>query len=1036
MAISWGPWASGAGGVQTRLGVDWSQSPSTIRSNTSSVTVTIRIYLGHSGFVQDSNFQLVLGGSYSGTTTHSVNRSGSGTVLLRTTSRSYAPIVGQRGHSALTARLSAFIGGSPSLTSNYYSPAKPGGGGGGGTPQTRPAAPTGAIVTRISDSEIRLVWNNHPTSNAPYTGVKIERWDARSGAWGQVAAGGSSSKSWTDTTTTPNNAYRYRVRAYNSVGHSPYSGQSALVMNTPGQPTSVSARRIGSDVRLTWVNGARPGAFTSTEIQHRADGGAWTVIGTGFGTSREDYLHESPSGGGTHQYRIRARANSLLGPWSNLSNVVAIESPPNAPTNLSPGNGQYVPDTGQVQLSWRHNPTDGSDQTKAVVRYGPSESSLTTVNVNGDAQTTLIPAPAAGPDGQELPWYWDVQTYGSHATPSPRTSANPNVIGTPSTEILSPAEGETYEASTLVVQWEHVGIPGATQTGYRVNFYRAGVLIGQASGSGSLNTWTWDGRLTDTETYTVTVQTRDLDSGLWTAVTSSEFTVDLLKPPTPDILAGWVPDEGVVNITVNNPDAGEGEAEVIGFELWRATDAETIRAVEEWERSLTARQDAMTEAAGKVTWVEQAEEPAGDANLLWIDGDGTPNVWADYGPDPRENLVINPRFDPAGPQPTPTYGSGGTGTMTQDVDESGSPFARMTWTNTFPASGGVFGFGLDALSPTAGAVAPGDMVAGSIEVRSSITRSVQVRHRIVNASGSMVAQEIIYVADLPAGVWTQLDVPGWIAPANSSRAVFDAVNIVDWTGADGPRDGETLDIRHPLIEKAAAAGDYGDGSMPGWEWTGTANDSTSTYSGPGWVYAGDDVVQAGDDAAAGAVGVRATLDALWEQHAVKVSSVGVDESITDHAPPVGVPVAYRVLASSAIPSVAVSETLLISTTPHHTWIWLNAGEGWGESIKMRRGGNIKVSHVQEKVRVQYKGRRRRVEYLGDAVEDRVTVNVRLDEEDGSCSFDELIDMLDRPAPLLYRDPTGRMWEVSSDATTLDHHARLKYVTFDLERTDG
>lgn len=832
MAISWGPWASGAGGVRTRLGVEWSQSPSTIRSSTSSVTVTCRIYLRHSGFVQDSNFQLILGGSFSGTTTHSVNRSGSGTVLLRTTSRSYAPIVGQRGHSALTARLSAFIGGSPSLTSNYYSPAKPG----GGTPQTRPAAPTGAIVTRISNTEIRLVWNIHPTSNAPYTGVKIERWDVRFGTWGQVAAGGSASQSWTDTTTYANNAFRYRVRAYNSVGHSLYSEQSALVMNTPGAPGNVVARRIGSDVHLTWTNGARQGAFTSTEIQHRADGGAWTVIGTGFGASREDYLHESPSGGGTHQYRIRARADSLLGPWSDLSNVVAIESPPNAPTNLTPGSGQYVPDTGQVQLSWRHNPTDGSDQTRAVVRYGPSAASLTTVNVNGDAQTTLIPAPSSGTGGQELLWYWDVQTYGSHASPSPRTSVNPYVIGTPSTEILSPADGETYEASTLVVQWKHVGIPGATQTGYRVNFYRAGVLLGQASGSGSLNTWMWDGRLTDTETYTVTVQTRDMDSGLWTAVASSEFTVDLLKPPTPDILAGWVPDEGVVNITVNNSDAGEGEAEVIGFELWRATDAETIRAAEEWERSLTARQDAMTEAAGKVAWVEQVEEPAGDANLLWIDGDGSPNVWAD--------------------------------------------------------------------------------------------------------------------------------------------------------------------------------------------------------SGPGWMYAGDDVVQAGDDAAAGAVGVRATLDALWEQHAVKVSSVGVDESITDHAPPVGVPVAYRVLASSAIPSVAVSETLLTSTTPHHTWIWLNAGEGWGESIKMRRGGNIKVSHVQEKVRVQYKGRRRRVEYLGDAVEDRVTVNVRLDEEDGSCSFDELIDMLDRPAPLLYRDPTGRMWEVSSDATTLDHHARLKYVTFDLERTDG
>jgi hypothetical protein len=980
--------------------------------------------------VQDSNFQLILGASFGGTTTHSVNRSGSGTVLLRTTSRSYAPIVGERGHSALTARLTNFIGGSPNLTSNYYSAAKPGGGGGGGGAQTRPAAPTGAIVTRISDTEIRLVWTNHPTGSAPYTGVKIERWDARFGTWGQVAAGGSSSQSWTDTTVTPNNAFRYRVRAYNSVGHSPYSGQSALVMNTPGAPGNVIARRVGSDIRLTWVNGARQGAFTSTEIQHRADGGAWEVIGTGFGTAREDYLHESPSGGGTHQYRIRARANSLLGPWSDLSNVVAIESPPNAPTILAPGNGQYVPDSGEVQLSWRHNPTDGSDQTRAVVRYGPSAGSLTMVNVNGDAQTTLIPAPSSGPGGQEVAWYWDVLTYGSHVSPSPRTSAAPIVIGTPSTEILSPADGETYEASTLVVQWEHEGIPGATQTGYRVSFYREGVLLGQASGSGPLNTWTWDGRLTDTETYTVTVQTRDMDSGLWTSVASSEFTVDLLKPPTPIIQAGWVPDEGVVNITVDNPDAGEGEAEVLGFELWRAVDRETVSAAEEWERSLTARQDTMTEAARKVTWVEQSEEPTGDANLLWIDGDGTPNVWVDYGPEARTNVLLNPRLVAAGPPVT--YSASG-GTITAEYLED---FRRVSWTNEEPVMGSG-GMNFTNFWPVSQpAPASGQSYSARILARSAKERQLVFNVQWLNASGGNVGNNPHAVV-LPAGEWVEVTNDNLTPPATATRArVLAYISPVDIGAGPGLAAGDHLDVQRVFMGPEAAAGEHIDGSMPGVEWDGAADNSRSTYTGPGWRFAGDDVVQAGDDAAAGAAGARATLDALWEKHAVKVSSVGVDESITDHAPPVGVTVAYRVLAASAIPSVAVSETLLISTTPHHTWIWINAGEGWGDRVKMRRGGNIKIYHAQEKTLTQYRGRRRRVETLGEAVEDRVTVNVRLDPSDGSCTFDELISMLDRPAPLLYRDPTGRMWEVSSSATDLSHQARLQYVTFELERVDG
>lgn len=1028
MAISWGPWASGAGGVQTRLGVEWSQSPGTITSGTSSVTVTCRIYLGHSGFVQDSNFQLTLGGSYSGTTTHSVNRSGSGSVLLRSSSRSYAPIVGERGHSALTANLTAFIGGSPGLTSNYYSAAKPGGG--GGTPQSRPAAPSGLSVQRVSDTEHRLTWSNNPSGSAPYSGVKIERWDVRFGSWSQVAAGGSSSQSWTDVTTTPNNAYRYRVRAYNSVGHSPYSGQSALVMNTPGAPGSVTARRIGSDVRLTWVNGARAGAFTSTEIQHRADGGAWEVLGTGFGTSREDYLHTSPSGGGTHQYRIRARANSLLGPWSDLSNVVAIEAPPLSPTILAPRTGQYVPDTGQVELSWRHNPSDGSEQTRAVVRYGPNSGSLTTVNVPGDAQTTTIPAPSAGPSGQEITWYWDVQTYGSHATGSPRASTTPLVIGTPTTSIITPEEGEPYEASTFTVEWSHGGIAGAQQTGYRVTLERDGQVVGQTSGSGETDSWTWGGRLIDGETYSITVQTRDMDSGLWTSPAVVEFTVDLLKPPTPDIVAGWAPDDGAVNITVSNPEASPGEAEVVGFELWRATDPETIRAAEEWEQSLTARQDAMTAAAGMTRWVDQPTAPERDPSLLWIDADGAPHVWVDYGPGPRTNVLLNPRLVPEGPPPA--YSAGG-GTITSDYIED---FRRVEWTNETPVmgSGGMNFINLWPVSQPAPQA--GQPHSARIFVRSARERQLVFNVQWLNSGGSNVGNNPKQVI-LPAGQWVEVTNDNLTPPSTATRGrVLAYIGPVDFVAGPGLGVGDQLDVRRVFLGPEATAGQHIDGSMVGVEWDGAADNSRSTYAGPGWVYAGDAVVQAGDDMAGVEEAARAALDTLWEQNAHRVTAVGVDESITDHAPPVGVTVAYRVLAMSDIPSVAESDTLLISTTPHHTWIWLNWGPGWGEKVKMRRGGNIKISHAQEKVRVQYKGRRRRVEYLGDAVEDRVTVNVRLDPEDGSCTYDELVAMLDHPAPILYRDPTGRMWETSSDPIALEHQARLKYVTFDLERTDG
>ncbi|MFO7535130.1 MAG: choice-of-anchor Q domain-containing protein [Kiritimatiellia bacterium] len=98
-----------------------------------------------------------------------------------------------------------------------------------GTPTpAMPAVPSALTASAVSFNQIRLAWQDN---SADETGFKIER-GTNATSFSQIATVASNVIVFVNTGLTANIAYYYRIRAYNAVGDSDYSGVASL---TPGE---------------------------------------------------------------------------------------------------------------------------------------------------------------------------------------------------------------------------------------------------------------------------------------------------------------------------------------------------------------------------------------------------------------------------------------------------------------------------------------------------------------------------------------------------------------------------------------------------------------------------------------------------------------------------------------------------------------------------------------------------------------------------------------------------------------------------------
>ena len=418
-----------------------------------------------------------------------------------------------------------------------------------------PSAPTNVSASRVSDTSANVTWTRGADADTTYSRIYVER--STDGAdfvlLGYVAG---TATSYSDTTTTANHAYQYRVRAYNSTGYSSY-GTSGTIYTTPAAPQGVSGERTGTGTSvLLTVSNSNTNTATGFDVQYRAeDSDTWNDATVASSTGMPVETINLDNMGGSYYFRVRnTRSNpSLSSGWTESSLVVTI-TPPNAPTLVYPSSGAVVSASGSTQsvtFEWQHNPIDGSAQTAAEMRYRKTTVQTWTTVTTTTAQTKAVTldegysyvwqARTKGTADDFGPWS-NTQSFDLYNPPTVSiTQPSGTVIGMPLAYTVSYLDNHgTFASGTIAIK-----LNGTTL--YSEPLPTTSTTVGTASPI--------TGEITTNEflpssgnTYTLEVAVRSSDT--LTASVSQSMPVNMGEPYHGTLDIQNDPETGYVSLTV------------------------------------------------------------------------------------------------------------------------------------------------------------------------------------------------------------------------------------------------------------------------------------------------------------------------------------------------------------------------------------------------------------------------------------------------------------------------------------------------------
>jgi hypothetical protein len=884
MAITWGAAVADSSNA-FRIGYEISQSPATVVNGTSSVTITLSIYLGTQYYANDSSVSwniagdIVASGAVPFDHNSSTAWSSSNVTLLATRTKTVTPsftgTVVTNGTATVTGLVA--IAGTASVSWSKTTAQRPVG---------VPAAPGTPTATRVSDTQHTVAWTNtSPTSvSNPYTNVVVQR-STDGGAYTTIATLGVVT-SYSDKTTSANHRYTWRVYAKNGAGNSAVTAASNQLKTTPAAPGKPTATKGTTNITLAWTNPTWQA--DNIEVWHAANG-VWDGAAlTTLAASATSYTHVSPNAAQTHQYRLRSKTTTpaLNSVYSTASDVVQLQAPPNAPTLLSPASVARDLAAATV-LTWKHNPVDTTVQRLYEVQHrvvGAGSWTSTGQVTSSTSSHTLAAGTYA--NGQQIEW--QVRSWGAHATASP-WSATAVITGStpPETTVTSPTA--THNSSTLTASWSFFDAEGGVQSGWELELLDgAGTIIEEHIGAGTTGTLTLDTRIADGGSYTFRARTQD-SSGLWGAWDEVPFTVTYAVPEVPTLTLAW--DESVegVYVTITNPPTTVGKVDAVSNQVWRSIDGGVWHLVAEGVELDATVLDPIPSIPGSNAYrvVAVSALPS--------------TVSSDTGERPE--LLTNTSFE---------------------VDTTGWAATRGTVATVANALA-VDGVNVAEYTSTDGTVVGGNYLISNLIAGAVVGRTYRGEGWVGVPVGSTLPQMRVSLQFLLGGVQV--------------------------------------------------------GSITG----GTAATLTP----------GDSLQR---------VDVEAVCPATANQVRLLVYAVGA-------AIPVGGKMIVDALTLKELPPPNTPPT--ISNSGPADAVVVNAGEGFGEAVKLRY--NIKAAFAGELVKVlqEYADRTSPVEDAGVHTRRTVTLSVDLVPSFGDPAFEQLWELHRLHAPACYRDPDGRRWFVST-----------------------
>ncbi len=212
-----------------------------------------------------------------------------------------------------------------------------------------PATPSGLTATTVSNTQINFAWVDNSGNE---TGFKIERKLGSAVTYTEIATVGANVTSYSNAGLDVNTAYNYRVRAYNTGGHSVYSNvaSAATLPNPPAAPSVLAATAASNNrIDLAWQDNATDELGFIIERKTGAEG-TYAVIDT-VGANVKTYASLGLAASTQYFYQVRAYNAGGNSAYSNAANATTPIDPPAAPSSLA---ATAVSNT-QINLTWTDN---------------------------------------------------------------------------------------------------------------------------------------------------------------------------------------------------------------------------------------------------------------------------------------------------------------------------------------------------------------------------------------------------------------------------------------------------------------------------------------------------------------------------------------------------------------------------------------------------------------------------------------------------------------------------------------------------------